>query len=254
MRTKTQHGMTILELMVVLAIIGGLIFIARSGFRVLTRADLVEGATDLTSLFKEANELAIEHGELHRVVIDLDTQIYVLEVCQGQTAIARNESVHQDAEETKRALDRGKTRMDGLPQDSFAGDPNEATKRALALAGQHVADRTCAPASDALSGDSSGKGWVRHLPANKGVKFKEVYVQHRDDAVTKGQVAIYFFPQGSSEKALVEVTDDSDDIFTVYVYGLTGRVELHDGAPHDVNDHMLRNAMGDRDAKRESER
>ncbi|HSN28243.1 MAG TPA: hypothetical protein VLT45_18285, partial [Kofleriaceae bacterium] len=77
-------------------------------------------------------------------------------------------------------------------------------------------------------------------------------VQHRDESVTKGQIAIYFFPLGSSEKAVIEVTD-GDEIFSVLVYGLTGRVELRDGVLRDVNDHMMKNIMGDRDAKREDQ-
>jgi hypothetical protein len=43
-------------------------------------------------------------------------------------------------------------------------------------------------------------------------------------------------------------------VFSVLVYGLTGRVELRDGVLHDVNDHMLRNAMGNKDAKREDQK
>jgi hypothetical protein len=39
----------------------------------------------------------------------------------------------------------------------------------------------------------------------------------------------------------------------VLVFGLTGRVELHDGELKDVNDHMLRNVMGDKDQKREDQ-
>ena len=78
-------------------------------------------------------------------------------------------------------------------------------------------------------------------------------VQHRDEAATKGQVAIYFFPLGESEKSVVELTDGSE-VFSVLVFGLTGRVELHDGALRDVNEHMMKNPMGDRDAKREGEK
>ena len=99
----------------------------------------------------------------------------------------------------------------------------------------------------------SERAWVRTLRAAKGIKFKEIWVQHRDESVTKGQVAIYFFPLGQSEKSVVELTDGSE-VFSVLVFGLTGRVELHDGALRDVNDHMLKNAMGDHDAKREDQR
>ena len=248
------RGMTVLEIMIVIAIIGGLFFIARSGFRVITKADLVEDANEITAVLRRTSQLAVEHGELHRVVLDLDNQAYVVETCQGQVAVARNELLKVDDEEAKRALERARERLNGLPPDALAvGDADEATRRAAALAGHHVADRTCRPADDSLTGDANGKGWMRKLRKDKGIKFKEVWVQHRDDSATKGQVAIYFFPIGSSEKTVIELTDGSE-VFTVLVFGLTGRVELHDGQLRDVNDHMLKNAMGDKDVKREGDK
>ena len=250
----SQVGMTVLELMIVLAVIGGLFFIVRSGFRALTKADLVEDSNELTAVMRRASQLAVEHGELHRVVLDLENQVYVVEVCQGQAAIMRNERLNNDDDDTKRAIERGKQRMRDLPSDALAaGDPDEATRRATAVAGHHVADRTCVPATDSVTGDASGKGWQRKLRKDKGIKFKEVWVQHRDDGVTKGQIAIYFFPLGASEKSVIELTDGSE-VFSVLVYGLTGRVELHDGVLRDINDHMLKNVMGDKDAKREDQR
>jgi len=248
-----QSGMTVLEIMIVLAIVGGLFYIVRSGFRLVTKADLVEDATELTAVMRRASQLAVEHGELHRVVLDLDAQGFAVEVCQGAVGIARNELLKADDEATKRALEKGRLRLAGLPSDALAtGDPEEATRRAAALAGHHVADRTCKPADNSITGDANGKGWIRKLRKDKGVKFKEVWVAHRDDSATKGQVAIYFFPLGSAEKAVIELTDGSE-VFTVLAFGLTGRVELHDGQLRDVNDHMLKNAMGDRDAKREGQ-
>lgn len=256
--------MTVLELMIVLAIIGGAMLLVRSGFRLITRADLVENATELSAVLRRTSALAIEHGEMHRVLIDLDKQVYSVEVCQGQTAILRNEKVRTDEEDKKKALDKGKTAFQSTSQSagsdalSLGGDPEEAAKRAVAVAGHHIADRTCATASDTITGtvepgkDGKAKGWIRNLRVEKGIKFKEIWVQHRDESATKGQIAIYFFPTGSSEKTVIELTDGTD-IFSVLVYGLTGRVELIDGVLKDVNDHMMRNAMGDKDAKQESD-
>jgi type II secretory pathway pseudopilin PulG len=253
---RTGHppsGMTVLEIMIVLAIIGGLFFVARTGFRVITKADLVEDASELTAVLRRAGQLAIEHGELHRVTLDLESQAYVVEVCQGAVAVARNELLKTNDEETKRALERARARLNGLPPDALAtGDSEEAARRAAALAGHHVADRTCRPADNTVTGDANGKGWSRKLRKAKGVKFKEIWVAHRDESVTKGQVAIYFFPTGGSEKSVLELTDGSE-VFSVLIYGLTGRVELHDGALRDVNEHMLKNVMGDKDAKRENQ-
>lgn len=256
--TRAPAGMTVLEMMIVLAVIGGMVFIVRSGYRLLVKADLVESSNELAAVMRRASQLAVEHGELHRVVLDLDNQDpakpdYVVEVCQGQAAILRNERLKSDDDETKRAIERGKQRLNGLPSDALAaGDPDEATRRATALAGHHIADRTCRLATDSVTGDAAGKDWTRKLRKAKGIKWKQIYVQHRDDAVTKGQVAIYFFPQGGSEKSIIELTDGSE-VFSVLVYGLTGRVELRDGELRDVNDHMLKNVMGDKEAKREGQ-
>ena len=248
---RAQAGMTVLEIMIVLALIAGMFYIVRSGFRLVTKADLVEDAVGLTAVMKRASQLAVEHGELHRVMLDLETQAYVVEVCEGQTAIKRNEDLQVNPDETKRAIERGKQQLNLLSAEAVSsGDPEEATKRAAALAGHHIADRLCKPATDSLTGDASGKGWLRKLKKDKGVHFKDIYVAHRDDAVTKGQVAIYFWPVGTSEKAVIELTDGSE-VFSVLIYGLTGRVELHDGALKDVNDHMLKNVMGTQDAKHE---
>ncbi len=243
--------MTVLEIMIVLAIIGGGAVLVRSGFRMITKADLVEDANELASVMRRANQLSIEHGEMHRVVLDLEDQQYIVEVCQGQAAIVRNEKLEKDPDAVKEAIERGKQRMGQMPEDAFAsGDPEAATKRAVAIAGSHIADRTCVPAGDSITGSSVGKGWARKLRAGKGIKFKQVFVQHLDKAQTKGHVAIYFFPMGSSEKSVIEMTDGSET-FSILVYGLTGRVELRDGVLKNVDDHMLRNAMGDRDAKRD---
>jgi len=247
--------------MIVLAIIGMGMFLVRAGFRSFTKADLVDAGTELSAVLRRTSQLAIENGEVHRVVIDLDQPNpdaserydYLVEVCRGQTSIMRNEALRPDEDATKRAIERGKQKLEQLPTDALAtGDPDEAMKRVAAVAGHHVMDRQCGPATEGFTGDSSGKRWGRSLKIKQGIKFKQVFVQHRDQAVTKGQVAIYFFPTGSAEKAVVELTN-GDAVFSVLVYGLTGHVELKDGPLKDVDDHMMRNVMGDKDAKRETE-
>jgi type II secretory pathway pseudopilin PulG len=245
--------MTILEMMIVLAVIGGGALLVRSGFRLVTKADLVENSTELAAMLRRASQLSIEYGEMHRVTLDLDKQLFVVEVCQGQTAIVRNDNRVRDKEDVKRALEAGQQQLRDMPADALAAaDPEAAMRKASAIAGHHISDRTCVPVeyARAASGDAEGKAWVRALRAAKGIKFKEVWVQHRDESITKGQVSIYFWPVGSAEKAVVMLTDGSDT-FTVLVHGLTGRVELRDEELRDVDDHMMRNALGDEEDERE---
>jgi len=260
MRTRRPHtGLTVLELMVVLAILGLSVMLIRGGFRALTKADLVEDANDLSAIMRRASQLAVEHGEMHRVVIRLDPPNpkpkdwwdYSVEVCQGTTTVMRNEALRVDEDQAKQAAERGKQKLETLPNDALAvGDPDEAMKRATAIAGHHVADRMCVPAQDSITGDSKKRPWVRRV--HNGTKLGKVAVQHVDDVQDKGEVAIFFYPNGSAEKAVIEVTD-GDDTYSILVHGLTGRVELRDKVLPDIDDHMMRNAMGDKDEKRESE-
>jgi hypothetical protein len=113
----------------------------------------------------------------------------------------------------------------------------------------------CSPAVEGITGAIGEKArkWGRALRVKEDIRFKQIWVQHKDDRVTKGQVAIYFFPTGTATKSVVEISDGSA-VFTVLVHGLTGRVELRDGALRDPEDHMLRNVMGDKTAKRETDK
>ena len=243
--------MTILEVMITLAVVGGLMFLVKNGFNRFTKADLAADTTELATVMRRASQLALERGELHRIVFDVEKGLYAVEVCQGATALVRNELATADPTKQKEALERAKQRLGQIPPEAFSsGEPGAASMQAAALAGHHVQDRACSPVTGGVSGDSDGKGWTRKLNIDRGVKFKELWVQHQDEGSTKGQVAIYFFPSGAAEKAVVELAS-GDDTFSVLLFGLSGRVEIRDSAVANVDDHMLKNVMGEHDKARE---
>jgi type II secretory pathway pseudopilin PulG len=259
--------MTLLEIMVVIAIIGVGLVLLRSGVRGITKADLVEDTEELAAMLRRASLLAIEKGEQHRLVIDIEKGIYRIDVCQGPAALAREEAITNDEEKTKRAVEKGTEKLRDLPADALAvGDPDEAMRRAKAIAGHHIADRTCMPATEGISGVNHNvkkaylkigemqADWIRNLNVVVGIKFQEVWVQHMHDSVKKGEVAIYFWPSGSAEKAVIELGNNDGDVRTIMVHGLTGRIQQKSSKLEDVDSHMLRNVMNERDKVRESDK
>lgn len=253
-----------LELLIVIAIIGIAMVALSSGLNILTNFALSEDSDELSAMLRRASQLAVERGEQHRVVFDLEKGGYRIDQCSGPATIARNEAIEVDKEKVEQAVQKGQEKLKDVPSDALAvGDPEAAMDRAKALAGHHIADRTCQPAqgdsgvhhsafkTNVKIGDQEAD-WVRAL--NPKVKIEEIWVQHKEGSTKgKGEVAIYFFPDGSAEKAVIQLTD-GDARRTVLVYGLTGKIEQKSGKLDDVDAHMLRNALGNKDKERESDR
>ena len=253
--------MTVLEIMIVLAIIGFMSYLAFSGFRYLSGAALSEDTSDMALVLRRAQLLSVEGGVPTRVVIDFDKHAYWVEACTGDPTLSRTkEEEKADAETAQEELEKARQRLATLPGGQMqASSPEEEAKMAAALAGKKVGGRICAPLGTGpaaeqlgpvLSGDSQGRDLKRALQRHRGVKFREVWVQHLEKSVSGGQVSISFFPLGFAEKAIVEIGTSDDEIETILVHGLTGRVEVRAGVMRDPDDHMLRDVKGEREAER----
>lgn len=266
--TRRAHnaGLTLLEMMIVIAIIAMLSALAVGAIRVLRGPNGVETTIELAQVMNRTSQLAVETGKLHRVVLDLDKQMYWVERCDGgPSAMSRAPEALENQfagsgtgsgtgtgtgadDKRKAAIEAAKQKLSSVPQGALpaGGDDENADEMALALAGDMASLRQCQPAAG-LFGDSDGKGGIRGINTNRGAKIKDVWVQHLPDAVASGLVAIYFFPLGSAEKSIIEI-GDGEKTFDLLVHGVTGEVEIHDGALSNADDFMMRDATGEKTA------
>jgi len=259
--------MTVLELLVVLAIIVVLIYSLGIGLRKVTEGDLVDDTLEVASVLRRTSQLAVETAQLHRVVFDFEKGTYDIEVCQGSGTLVRGadgdrvadpRKVQDQLEAARQRLatagaTTGTTGGTGGGATAQPANADDAARTAAAIAGQHVLDRVCGPAIEDIAPDKRNRQerelHFRSLNKDVGVKWHEIWVQHIDDSVTAGTAMLYFFPDGSAEKAIIELAR-GDEIFTVLVYGLTSRVEVLDGKFEKPDDHMMRDAKGDKEAER----
>src|SRR5688572_14857448 len=103
MRCPRRHnaGLTVLELMVVLAILVMLIYGMGRGLRKLTKGDLVDDALELASTLRKTSLLAVETGQIHRVVFDFEAGAYIVEVCAGAGTVLRGGEAERVADPRK---------------------------------------------------------------------------------------------------------------------------------------------------------
>lgn len=243
-----------LEIMVVLAIVGGLMLVMVGSNIVKSKsARTREGAVEVMATLRAAYNMATMTGQHHRVVFNLDEQIYHVEICSGEQTLVKGDKedvVDMDEfEKFQERLQRPVT-SDFNQEIIQAGSPEEAAAAAAALAGLRVGTTRCQPATKTVSGQISKSGNKHKLDTDYDVRISKIYVQHISDPMEEGIVSINFFAVGSAEKAIVAIEGADDKLYNILVYGMTSRVEFRSGKV-DPDDHMLRDGAGDDVEERE---
>jgi prepilin-type N-terminal cleavage/methylation domain-containing protein len=265
-RERLQQGVTLLEMLIVLAVIGLVMSLGFYAIRAFSKTALRTDAVGVAAALRSAASMAAQSGLHHRVVLDLDQQVYRIEACPDPIRLRRgsDEDEKVDREAIQALVDKGESleaarRVTQQMSSSVTGTLDElggaesadqALQAAAALAGVRVGTARCgiAPGSGgnpANFADPQAPNLFSLSGKGQGVKIRRVYVQHLQGGASEGEVSVNFFPSGSAEKALVELADAEGTQFTVLVHGLTGRVEVRDGSV-DPDRHMRRNAVGDR--------
>jgi type II secretory pathway pseudopilin PulG len=241
-----QSGMTVLELIIVIGVVGLLVGMFYTGVRYISGADLREDTVEVASVLKAAYNMATTSGSHHRVVFDLDEQTYRIEVCEGDIKLHfgdREQLLEKgDIEALEELAENGPEKL--LPEDlAHIVTPEQAARTAAALTGTRIEEATCVP-PELPTGDVDGRGAERAIRTDRDIAIRSIAVQHLEDDQASGIVHINFFPLGRAEKAVIEIGDDDGNRYTLLVHGLTGRVEFSEGRV-DPDDHMLRRADGE---------
>lgn len=236
-------------MMVTLVVIGFALYIGYMAVRNVSKSDLRENAGQIAATLRNGYRMSTMSGKHHRVVLDLDEQSFRIETCEGKVALRKSDREELRDEKAEKEAGPAPFIDNMTAQMLDAVSPEEAAKIADALRGTEVGATHCA-VSTLPNGDADGRANLRRLDTHRGIKFTRVFVQHLEDPQIDGVVTINFFPLGYAEKAIVEIGDEDGDRFSVLVHGLTGRVEIMDGELRDPNDHMMRNAVGDKEEER----
>lgn len=251
-RRRVQAGITVLELIVVLGIAAMLIGVFYVSVRYFSDADLREDTVEVAAVLRAAYNMSTTKRKHHRVVFDLDAQTYRIEVCDADMKLHFGERERlleeRDIEALQRLSDDGPESV--LPEDlAKIITPEQAAKTAAALTGTKVDQATCSE-PELPTGDADGRGAKRAIRTDRDIKIRRIAVQHLEEDQSSGIVHINFFPLGRAEKAVIEISDDSGNAYSLLVHGLTGRVEFEEGRV-DPDDHIRRRADGEREEDRD---
>lgn len=258
------QGLTLIEMMVVLAIAGLMMTLGYRALQSVRSSDLREEANRVLAVLRMAYNGSSATGGHVRVVFDLDKQKFWMERCEGDARLRQadeeeeldKEELEELAEKVTRAQEQ--VRQSGMTSDQLgqvlqATSPEKAVEAAAAIEGMRLGTATCKPSGDPLLEDRNKReqvpiGVVRQ---DQGNRIRRIYVKHLLEPAEEGRVTVNFFPLGFAERAIVEIENADSEVFSLLVHATTGRVEIRSGEVEDADDFMMRNAVGDTEETRE---
>jgi general secretion pathway protein H len=224
-----ERGLTLIEIIVVIAIIAVVSGIAVAGSMQLPTAKLRGSATMIVSAVKRAYTQATATSSDLRLVMDLDQQRIWLE----------------KSDRPMLAQSKGKTSTGGAEAVTKA-EEEALAEGAKILKGPPIPKPRFRPVSE-YGGDVDESKSGRPLPGS--IRFRSVQTTHDDAPRTSGRAYLYFWPGGRTELASIQIrigdSPTDDDTLTLLVSPLTGKVTVK-GGPVELQVPTDENTASDR--------
>ncbi|HEY1098566.1 MAG TPA: prepilin-type N-terminal cleavage/methylation domain-containing protein [Myxococcota bacterium] len=212
-----RRGFTLLEIGIALVLIGLMMAVAVPSLNAVAGTRLKEQTNLMAGAIRDTYARTALIGRSTRLVLDMEGGAWWVEETDG---VARVKSLKESADrDGKVKLDTIDKRIDDIEADTT--DVNEQQKLALYTG----------PAFKPVEGD-----WGQPQKLPSGLRFKSVWIEHLDERVTGGSAALFFYPGGFTEEAMITLTDDEGDgsggrVLTVVVSALTGEVYVEEDEP-----------------------
>lgn len=186
-----ERGMTLIELVVVMAIIAIMFIVGAVGIAAIRGADVDATASVIAGAMTYMSSIAVHENKTYRLVLDMDQKRYWAERVDTDDPCARF-----------------------LPDEVDAGLSDEAAVEPEGEDGVARGPGYSRVEADLLKG--------RFEP---GTNVTAILTAHHDQVQSEGRAAIYFYPNGYAERALVWIGAGSEDSPTGWAAEVT--VELH---------------------------
>jgi prepilin-type N-terminal cleavage/methylation domain-containing protein len=207
MKLNQERGFTLFELIVAIAIVGLIMGVTVTQMDRFLELDMKKTSNKLASTIRYLYNKSATEGMYIRLVLNLNEQTYWVEATTDPTKV----SADMDSEEESEEEEGGET---VAAEGEVEGEETTETKD---LKIKYPKPRFGQVDSFLLK--------PTKLPDS--VFFKDVFVEHYPSAVEGGKAAIYFFPNGYVEYAIINLRNEDDDYYySIETNPISGKVRI----------------------------
>jgi type II secretory pathway pseudopilin PulG len=198
---SAARGLTVVELLVVLAIAASIMGLSFSAFSNMTHAKLRADAMRLSGALRMVYGRAAINGLRYQVTINMDAGTYRVDCSEENVVVT---ATNDD-------------RRDERPDE----DDPEADPFGLGARGPTLSD-----CSEPL---------LEQTALREGIAFARLVTSHHDEPVEEGTHTIAYFPNGFVERSIIWLRQGEDNYLALSIDPMSGRVRIHAG-DHEVPD------------------
>jgi general secretion pathway protein H len=211
-RPRSQRGFTLIEVMVVMAIVGGLAATIVVGAAGLRRSEMKRTAARLAGAMRFCFDRALTTGRTYRLVLDLDAQKYWVEVTDDRYLLPVDKQRALEEEDEEKRKREGEAEP---PKPSVGSSDLAALGAPGDLSARLPRARFSEYKNAALGTASLGRAHILG-----------VWTGGAAERQTEGKAMLYYFPQGFAERAIVHVGTADAVEFSLVQHPLTGHVAV----------------------------
>jgi general secretion pathway protein H len=227
-RREASSGFTLIEVVIVLAIVGLIFSLGIKGFKSLARSDLRSSAAHLSGSMRFLFDRASTTGKVHRLVLDLEGARYWAEVSddkffaprdsESPESLRRRETLEAEEDEEAQAK-REKAEQEAAAKYSSSSKDSSFDMAKLEM-GEFKPKRARFAAFKDLV--------IKPVKLKNTTVLRSVYTPRVDEPLTSGRAYIYFYPLGQTESAIITLSDkDGETIYSLVAHPVTGRVKVY---------------------------
>ncbi len=185
--SRDQKGFTLVEVLVVMALIALLSIFALPGITNVFRVSLNSAAREMAATVKEAYNASALTGRVYRLVYDFKERQYWVESGPATSLLETADSREKEKQRTRLTKKE-------KPKDTTFSMDRDITKS------------------------------KKNLP--RGVEFEDILTEQSPEPLKEGTAYTHFFPHGVAEQTIIHLKDSSKNQNTLVILPVTGRTRL----------------------------